>query len=155
MKYKPKHSTLAKIWGRTGENAVFPVTPSKAGHGVPISGFLMTFPGSELRWVSIGIWLVAFVARMTWETSAALGGNPWVTAAIAWVVGCVIHKLKAEHPDAHDGHLSSFYGTYSIPNTIQRANWIWLLLHAALRAQVQSDTVEPTTATLLPPGTFF
>ena len=29
MKYKPKHSTLAKIWGRTGENAVFPVTPSR------------------------------------------------------------------------------------------------------------------------------
>ena len=28
MKYKAKHSTLAKIWGRTGENAVFPVTPS-------------------------------------------------------------------------------------------------------------------------------
>ena len=28
MKYKPKHSTLAKIWGRLGENAVFPVTPS-------------------------------------------------------------------------------------------------------------------------------
>ena len=31
MKYKAKHSTLAKIWGRTGENAVFPVTPSTAG----------------------------------------------------------------------------------------------------------------------------
>ena len=28
MKYKPKHSTLAKIWGRTGENAVFFVPPS-------------------------------------------------------------------------------------------------------------------------------
>ena len=28
MKYKPEHSTLAKIWGRTGENAVFPVPPS-------------------------------------------------------------------------------------------------------------------------------
>ena len=28
MKYKPNHSTLAKIWGRTGENAVFPIIPS-------------------------------------------------------------------------------------------------------------------------------
>ena len=28
MKYKPKHSTLAKIWRRIGENAVFPVPPS-------------------------------------------------------------------------------------------------------------------------------
>ena len=28
MKYKPNESTLAKIWGRAGENAVFPVPPS-------------------------------------------------------------------------------------------------------------------------------
>ena len=31
MKYKAKHSTLAKISGRTGENAVFPVPPSSGG----------------------------------------------------------------------------------------------------------------------------
>ena len=28
MKYKPKHSTLAKIWRRIGENAVFTFPPS-------------------------------------------------------------------------------------------------------------------------------
>ena len=30
-----KHSTLAKIWARTGENAVFPVRPSSHGRPRP------------------------------------------------------------------------------------------------------------------------
>ena len=87
------------------------------------------------------------VVRMAGETRRALWGDvlwghsdSWVMAAIACVVGYIVPKVKSEHPDAHEGHLDSFYGTYSIPSTRQHANSIWLLLHAALRSYTGPPT---------------
>ena len=89
------------------------------------------------------------VVRMAWENRRALWGDvlwghsdSWVMAAIACVVGYIVPKVKSEHPDAHEGHLDSFYGTYSIPSTRQHANSIWLLLHAALRSYTGPYTVH-------------
>ena len=103
----------------------------------------------RVRMTAFILYLVAVLhAYSTWwhpENHATLWENPWVIAAIraaiTGVVGCFVQKLKSEHPDAHDGHLASFYGTtYNIQNSWWPSqNSLWLLMHTMLRLLLHAE----------------
>ena len=82
MKYKAKHSTLAKIWGRTGENAVFPVTPSTQGgqHGAP------RHPSTLCAWEARRVLCSAGGARL--ERGAAMRLAPSGGYGLRWIWRC-------------------------------------------------------------------
>ena len=110
-------------------------------------------PRGRVRMTACVLYLLAVLLDITWwhsENHATLWGNPWVIAAtraaIAGVVGFFVQKLKSVHPDAHDGHLASFY-TYnildSLTGTAQNSWWpsqnsLWLLTHTMLRLQLHA-----------------
>ena len=86
-------------------------------------------PRGRVRMTACVLYLFAVLLDITWwhsENHATLWGNPWVIAAtraaIAGLVGCFVQKLKSVHPDAHDGHLPSFYNTTLLSATARDAN---------------------------------
>ena len=97
----------------------------------------------RVRMTALGLYLVAVVARVAWENLEAhawVWTHPWTMAAIAVVAAGLVQGCQFEHPDAHDGHLASFHGTYSGQYSLGTTNAIWLLVHAALRSYAESST---------------
>ena len=97
----------------------------------------------RVRMTTLGLYLVAVVARVAWENLEAhawVWTHPWTMAAIAVVADGLVQGCQFEHPDAHDGHLASFHGTYSGHYSLGTTNAIWLLVHAALRSYAESST---------------
>jgi len=96
-----------------------------------------------VRMTAFGLYLVGEVAHVVWEKLEAhawVWTHPWMMAAIAVVADGFVQGYQFEHPDAHDGHLASFHGTYSGHYSPGTANSIWLLVHAALRSYAESST---------------
>ena len=141
MKYKPKHSTLAKIWERTGENAVSPVTPSNewgaGGHLLVVqNGFLQGDNDRRVSWAEIviptpSLQLRAPLVRQTQITELGTSAILYIYIGIVHTPGgrenlafksvqinyCPSLTLQATHATRRGRHLS-----FPCPESSQRSS---------------------------------